>query len=189
LSCFEATYAQFFATVILDLSVVITMPPVVPTHPKRSRKSTVSATTAAEKRARTTPSSTASQPIKVESQRRASPCQALIEASLQAILPTLPPPTFESRVRESQPEAVIEALVKPSEVAIIASNVEESSNNNTLDERFADNFNSINWSRLKRYMKLVTTQKHRKSWIYRHSYRVALLNQDKLTFFVCKYCH
>jgi hypothetical protein len=143
LSCFEATHALFFAAVILDLSVVITMPPVVPTHPKRSRKSTVSATTAAEKRARTTPSSTASQPIEVESQRRASPRQALIEASSQAILPTLPPPTFESRVRESQPKAAIEAPVKASKVAIIASDAEESSNDNTLDERFADNFDGI----------------------------------------------
>jgi hypothetical protein len=143
LSCFKATHAQFFATVILDLSVVITMPPVVPTHPKRSRKSTVSAITAAEKRAHTTPSSTASQPIKVESQRRASPRQALIEASSQAISPTLPPLTFESRVRESQPEAAIKALVKASEVTIIASNVEESSNDNTLDKWFTDNFDGI----------------------------------------------
>jgi hypothetical protein len=35
----------------------------------------------------------------------------------------------------------------------------------------------------------VATQKQRKSWIYRHGYRVALLNLPKRKFFVCKYCH
>jgi hypothetical protein len=175
--------------VIVDRAVVVTMPPAVPTRPKRSRKSTLSATPAAEKRARTTPSGTASQPIEVDTQRRASPRQALIEASSQAIPSTSPPPTFESRVRESQPEAAIEAPVEASEAAIIASEAGESSSKDGFDARFADNFDGIDWDRLKRYMKPVATQKHRKSWIYRYGYRVALLNLPKRIFFVCKYCH
>jgi hypothetical protein len=120
------------------------MPPVVPTRPKRSRKSTVSATATAEKRARTTPSSTASQLIEVDTQRRASPYQALDDASSQAILSTSPLPTFESHVQESQTEAAIEAPVEASEVTIIYSEKDSSDGGeDTFDARFADNFDGI----------------------------------------------
>jgi hypothetical protein len=133
------------------------MPPVIPTRLKRSRQSTVSATTTSEKHARTTPSSTKSQLINLETQRRASLRQALNDASSQAISSTSPPLTFESRVRESRPKATIEAPVEASKVATITSDVGESSKDDTFDERFADDFDGIDWSRLKRYMKLVAT--------------------------------
>jgi hypothetical protein len=42
-------------------------------------------------------------------------------------------------------------------VATIASKVVESSDEDSFDIRFLDNFDGIDWDRLKRYMKLVAT--------------------------------
>jgi hypothetical protein len=142
------------------------MPPVVSSRAKRARKSTVSSTIASEKRARTTPSGTASQPIEVDTQlsHRPSPRKALEDASQAIPSPSPPPPpTFESRLRESQPEAAINAPVEASEAATIASEVAQSSDEDTFDARFSDNFDGIDWDRLKLYMKPTATQKHRKS--------------------------
>jgi hypothetical protein len=47
----------------------------------------------------------------------------------------------------------------------------------------------IDWSRLKRYMKPVTTYLHKKSWVYRHGYRVALLNHPAQIYWICHHCH
>jgi hypothetical protein len=38
----------------------------------------------------------------------------------------------------------------------------------------SDNFDGIDWSHLPKYMKLLTTSKFKKSWVYKHGYRVAL---------------
>jgi hypothetical protein len=122
------------------------MPPVVSSRAKRARKSTVSNTIASKKRARTTPSSTASQPIKVDTQlsHRPSPRKALEDASQAIPSPSPPPPpTFESRLRESQPKAAINAPVEASKAATIASEITQSSNKDTYNARFSDNFNSI----------------------------------------------
>lgn len=38
-------------------------------------------------------------------------------------------------------------------------------------------------------MKPLVTQKHKKSWIYRYSFRVVHIKEPNRTFFVCRYCH
>jgi hypothetical protein len=52
-----------------------------------------------------------------------------------------------------------------------------------------DDFEGINWGRLRRYMKPLSSQKSRKSWIYRHGYRVALLKDPSKLYFVCRHCY
>ncbi|KAH8702768.1 hypothetical protein GQ44DRAFT_631416, partial [Phaeosphaeriaceae sp. PMI808] len=54
-------------------------------------------------------------------------------------------PTFESRLRESQPEAAISTSIKGSSAATIAiTKVLDKANKDIFNARFADNFNSIN---------------------------------------------
>ncbi|KAI1592464.1 hypothetical protein PtrCC142_011602 [Pyrenophora tritici-repentis] len=39
------------------------------------------------------------------------------------------------------------------------------------------------------YIKPLSSQKSRKSWIYRYGYRVALLKDPSKLYFVCRYCY
>jgi hypothetical protein len=43
--------------------------------------------------------------------------------------------------------------------------------------------------RLPKYMKLLASQKRKKSWVYQHGYRVALRSDPTRIFPVCRYCH
>ncbi|KAG9375521.1 hypothetical protein A1F94_013912 [Pyrenophora tritici-repentis] len=47
----------------------------------------------------------------------------------------------------------------------------------------------INWDRLPRFMKPLTTGRRVKSWIFQHGYRVVELYDQNRVWFVCKYCH
>jgi hypothetical protein len=58
-----------------------------------------------------------------------------------------------------------------------------------FDALFEDNFEGIDFLRLPKYIKLLATQKQKKSWVYQHGYRVALRNDLSRIFFVCCYCH
>ncbi|KAG9376615.1 Pyruvate dehydrogenase E1 component protein [Pyrenophora tritici-repentis] len=107
---------------------------------------------------------TASQPVAIDSQSYQSQPSAL----------SPPPPythTFESRLRESQPE---DAIVAPAE--------------GSFDAHLEDNYDGIDWGRLKLYTKPITTHQHKRSWIYRHGYRVALLKDPTRVFFICHWC-
>jgi hypothetical protein len=95
-------------------------------------------------------------------------------------------PIFESQLRESQPEAAIVAPIEDSEVATVDT-IEAAYE--IFDQYMADNFDGIDWARLPRFMKPESTLKGRKSWIYLHGYRVALIKDPSRTFFVCQYCH
>ncbi|KAI1522867.1 Dimer-Tnp-hAT domain containing protein, partial [Pyrenophora tritici-repentis] len=148
---------------------------------------------APNKRARVAARGTESQPIDIDKSQqpaqRLSPRKALAITTSQAT----EPPTFESQLRESQPEAAIVAPTEGSSAAtaVITEDDEDSNEDSDkrLDERFADNFDGIDWSRLPLYCKPVSTQKQRKSWIYRYGYRVALIKDPDRLFFVCRYCH
>ena len=52
-----------------------------------------------------------------------------------------------------------------------------------------DNFDSIDWARLPKYIKPVAEPRQRKSWIYLYGFRVALLKDPNRIYFVCRYCH
>ncbi|KAF1949757.1 hypothetical protein CC80DRAFT_554983 [Byssothecium circinans] len=38
-------------------------------------------------------------------------------------------------------------------------------------------------------MKPLATQRAKRSWVYLHGYRVALLKEPNRLFFICRYCH
>ncbi|KAG9375563.1 hypothetical protein A1F94_013852 [Pyrenophora tritici-repentis] len=126
---------------------------------------------------------TASQPVAIDSQSYQSQPSAL----------SPPPPythTFESRLRESQPEDAIVAPAEGSEQATLAPSSEAADDavDEAFDAHLEDNYDGIDWGRLKLYTKPITTHQHKRSWIYRHGYRVALLKDPTRVFFICHWC-
>jgi hypothetical protein len=57
------------------------------------------------------------------------------------------------------------------------------------DWRFADNFDGIQWARLPGYEEPAAPPLRKKSWIFRHGYRVVRTAEPQRIFFICKYCH
>jgi hypothetical protein len=121
----------------------------------------------------------ASQPVNLDvSSCDTSPVQAMAE-------------TFESQlmgtqaVRPTNPSVIAGAAT--AEVASVAAADDAS----TVfgDAHLQDNFDGIDWSRLPRFMIPPTTPRSRRSWIYRHGYRVALISDPSRVFFICHYCH
>ena len=123
---------------------------------------------------------TKSQPVVAEDTKLSSPHQALAIAS-QA-------DNFESQLRDSRPEVEIAAPVEASEAATVASTAPDEEDDG-FDMRFANNFDGIDWSRLKGYIRPPRTYTQRKSWVYDYGYRVALLSNPERVFFVCRKCH
>ncbi|KAF7449964.1 hypothetical protein A1F94_013213 [Pyrenophora tritici-repentis] len=149
------------------------------------KKRVLNALVTPNKRAKVAPRSTASQPIIIETQSslsRLSPRKALVEASRAT--------NFESQLRESQAKDAIVAPAEGSEEATAAlSKAADEATDKGFDAHLKDSFENINWSRLPQYIKPLASQRHRKSWIYRYSYRVALLKNPARLYFVCRYCH
>jgi hypothetical protein len=137
--------------------------------------------------------STESQPIDIDKSQqltqRLSSRKALVIAASQVTAP----PTFELQLRRSQPEVTIVALTEGSSAATAAITKEDKDGNESgkkrIDERFADNSDGIDWSYVPLYCKPVATQKQRKSWVHRYSYRVVLIKDPDHLFFACCYCH
>ncbi|KAF1965188.1 hypothetical protein BU23DRAFT_593786 [Bimuria novae-zelandiae CBS 107.79] len=113
---------------------------------------------------------TASQPIAIDSQ------------------PSQYTHTFESRLRESQPEDAIAAPTDDGseQATIVPSDAHE---DEAFDAHLEDNFDGIDWSRLPRYTKPIATFLHKKSWVYRHGYRVAHRKHPTRIFWICHWCH
>jgi hypothetical protein len=113
---------------------------------------------------------------------RLSPCEVLVESS-QA-------PNFESQLRESQAEDAIVAPIEGSKAATAASSAAAKT---AMDERFdahlEDDFKSIDWVRLPQYMRPLASVRTKRSWVYSHGWRVALIEDPDRIFFVCRYCH
>jgi hypothetical protein len=93
-------------------------------------------------------------------------------------------------LRESQPEDAIVAPAEGSEQATLAPSSEAADDavNEAFDAHLEDNYDGIDWGRLKLYTKPITTHQHKRSWIYRHGYRVALLKDPTRVFFICHWC-
>jgi hypothetical protein len=141
----------------------------------------------------------ASQPINVDASQlriRTSPRKALTIAASQAT-DTHP---FESQLRDMIPEGAIALPTEGSGAATEAETIEipgdddddddnDDSELQGFDSQFADNFDSIDWGRLKQYCKPVRTLKNKKSWVYDYGYRVALRSDMSRIFWVCKICH
>jgi hypothetical protein len=120
-----------------------------------------------------------------QSSRPTSPCRAIAAAS-QATKTI----DFESQLRNAIPEAAIAAPIKGSEAATAATTViAESDDEEEFDAEMSDNFEGINWTRLKKYCKPLRTQKRTKSWVYKWGYRVALLKDMSRIYWICRDCH
>jgi hypothetical protein len=114
----------------------------------------------------------ASQPITVNSQLSLPPPPPPLCAPrpsiLQALVNASEASNFESRLRESQPEDSIVAPTEGSEQATVASSeaaleAEDDEAFKAFNAHLKDNFNGLEWSRLPKYMKPVTTHQQRKS--------------------------
>jgi hypothetical protein len=123
-------------------------------------------------------------PTRQPSYRRPSPRRALADSQQATANPA--EDAFEVELRESQPEVSIKAPATASSAATIAS--AETDDTEGFDERFADNFDGIDWSRLPAFIKPTRTLKQRKSWVWQYGYRVALRANPLRTYFICRYC-
>jgi hypothetical protein len=84
------------------------------------------------------------------SSQRPSPRKAIAASqATEATANTTAPLTFESRLRESQPQDTIVAA-EGSKAATVATAKDDNALED-FDAAFADNFNGIDWSRLPRY--------------------------------------
>jgi hypothetical protein len=99
------------------------------------------------------------------------PTEALLDAS-QAT-------TFESQLRDSCPEAEIVAPAEGSEEATVASSNVADEAAERIDQTFEDNYDGIDWLRLPRFTKPLTTSRRKPSWIYQYGYRVVLLTDPR----------
>lgn len=150
------------------------------------KRAFATAITPPKKRVKVTSSQPATgsiQPSSPPQSSRLSPRKALVKSS-QA-------PTFESQLRETQAEAKIIAPLESSEAATIApsSTADDGAIDEALDESLEDQFDGINWQRLRLYMKPLSSARARKSWVFKYGWRVALLKDPDRIFFVCFYCH
>ncbi|KAF7451186.1 hypothetical protein A1F99_029630 [Pyrenophora tritici-repentis] len=132
---------------------------------------------------------TASQPVLVDTQPFSpsppppplSPRQALVAAP-QA-------PNFEATLRESRAEETIIPPPEGSEHATVAASGAASE---AVDEGFVwveDKYDGFNWSRYPKHCKPPTSLSNRASWVYSHSYRIALRSNVAKVTWICHYCY
>jgi hypothetical protein len=127
------------------------------------------------KRPRKADKGSASQPITIDGGTQpSSPRQAIAAASQGT--------GFETQVRNAVLEA---ATIATTEAAVS----EDDDEDKEMDAHLQDNFEGIDWSRLKKYCKPPRTQKQKISWVYKHGYRVVLCNNMEMIFFICPACH
>jgi hypothetical protein len=113
------------------------------------------------------PRGTASQPEVVDTQvsppppTRPSPRKATVQSSQAS--------TFESTMRETQREASIVPPTEGSQKATtVPSTVANEAVDEVLDEDNIDTFDGIVSPRIEKYCKPETSQRSKKSWIYRY---------------------
>jgi hypothetical protein len=110
----------------------------------------------------------------------------LVRRAVQAKSDSQATETFEQELRDRVDlSPALEASVAPS----VTDTAPESDATDDFNARFEDNFDGINWKRLPAFIKPLRTQKHKKSWIYKHGYRVCLRRAPDHIYFVCQYCH
>jgi hypothetical protein len=144
---------------------------------------------------------TASQPIPINSQAPAlspsppPPPPPPITNALQALVSKSQAPTFKARIRESRAEDSIVPPPEGSEHATAAAaeapedDEDEDEEVEAFDADLMDKYDGIDWSRLKKYQLPLKSYKYKKSWVYRHGYRVAARSNPSCIHWVCHYCH
>jgi hypothetical protein len=98
--------------------------------------------------------------------------------------------TFESRLRNTQQPKDIVATEGSRAATVATADGDDTDDEDTVaeDPALSDDFDGIDWSRLPKYMKPLMTSKFKKSWVYKHSYRVALRSNPEQLFFICHVC-
>jgi hypothetical protein len=88
------------------------------------------------------------------------PCQCLSPRRVISIAASqaTEPPTFESQLRDADPEEATIALSEGSRAATEATVEADVAKNGGFDTRFADNFDGIDWAHLLRFTKLLATR-------------------------------
>jgi hypothetical protein len=149
--------------------ITVAMPP--KSTNKDAKKRTKAGPSSPNKR----PRGTASQPINVDSQQPSQsppspsppPPPPPITNILQALASASQAPTFEARVRESRPEDTIVAPAEGSEQATAAASEapedKEDKETDAFNAYLIDNYNSLDWACLKKYMRPLATYKFKKS--------------------------
>jgi hypothetical protein len=123
---------------------------------------------------------TVSQPIVLNTQQlllRLLPCKALVKAAQTAV--------FELQLHKLQAEDTIVGPAKGSKAATAA----KSAIDEGFDTPLKDDFEGIDWTRLPQYMKLLALVQTKRSWVYCHGWRIALIKDPDCIFFVCCHCH
>ncbi|RYN15529.1 hypothetical protein AA0113_g12768 [Alternaria arborescens] len=117
---------------------------------------------------------------------RTSPRKALEVAASQA---TEEAP-FESQLRDLLPDNAIDPPTEGSRAATEASTeASDSYDGAELDSRFEDRHDGLDWAHIPRFMKPLRTLKGRKSWVFEHGYRIALIADPQRTFWICRHCY
>jgi hypothetical protein len=96
--------------------------------------------------------------------------------------------TYESRLRNTHQPKDIVATEGSRAATVATADGDDTDDEDTVaeDSALSDDFDGIDWSRLPKYMKPLMTSKFKKSWIYKHSYRVALRSNPEQLFFICR---
>jgi hypothetical protein len=82
-------------------------------------------------------------------------------------------------LRDAASEDTITPPAKGSKAATVATTeAAQSDGEGELEESLSNDFDSIDWTRLKR----------KKSWVFKYGYRVALLRIPARTYWICKHC-
>jgi hypothetical protein len=165
-------------------------------HPKRCRVLTQKALDGDE-----LPRGATSQPIELPKTQPDAPPPPLLSNIPAKVAVNLlvgqvigaPKRPWELQLLESQPAIAASAVASK---AVTVTTVEEDSGEELsgFDARFVDDFEGINWSKLRRFEKPLRTLTGKKSWVFKHSYRVALqrtsaevsAGQSERTYFVCR---
>jgi hypothetical protein len=95
--------------------------------------------------------------------------------------------SFEYRLLSQIADAAVDTAVDLSRDGTQASTpaATDASDFTDLDGRFEDRYEGLDWLDIPRYMKPLRTLKGRKSWVFAHGYRVALISEPSRTFWIC----
>lgn len=101
--------------------------------------------------------------------------------SIQVLPPSSPPSSPSIEYSSPPPNS--------STAATVVTDTTPEPSDNDFEAEFRDDFTGIHWDRLPYHCKPIRTLKQKKSWVFKHGYRVALLKDMARTYWVCKYCH
>ena len=158
------------------------------------------------------PQNTASQPIELPETQFTTPLSPSLSPELteQPCVLTKPAdnPDISHIIEVDQPwelrlidlqKAIVAPTVASSQAATVAivevAREDSREDVGDFDSHFTDDYDGIDWSKLRRYSKPKRTLTGKKSWIFNHGYRIALrrstedAEEAERTYLLCRWCH